>query len=268
MRFYEIAEAVVNPKKAAEYTKSIDMPKALAIAQTHCSDALNTYLQTGKSLFKGFSVRGVTGERFDKNFYAIDSSQIMRISQNTANFYTEFTSNYSQKWKQLPPRNASLICSSTTRYAGGYGTLFCVFPENGTDIGVCPSFDFWESFQKSGIDSMGEFSDDMISVYKGSKLDWQTFLSTPLRKFTYKNFSGKRPLTHLVYFQKFTPDTLMGEALEQLMDPELNHFLKMKPNQIKSIPSDRNGRECWFSGRCVIANKSALDALIKKGIVK
>jgi hypothetical protein len=291
MRFYEIAEAILDPKKAAEYTKVIDIPKAIAIAETHCSDALNAYVKTGKSLFKGFN-NWSAGNKFEDNFYAIDSSQIARRSQNTNNIYTFFTSKVSQAWKQFPPRDRALICSTSTKYAGGYGTLFCVFPENGTKIGVCPSFDMWESFEESHLGSLGDFA----SFMQNRMIDWakkQNLIDADAR---YWDFEGnkldkfipaflKQPISVLntheeaSYYSidQFSKNTSVGQYMERVLDPVLNNFSIVTPNQIASLSVSGKagselyggtGRECWFSGRCVIANKDALDHLIKQGKFK
>lgn len=300
MRFYEIAEAILDPKKAAKYTKPITIPKALAIAQTHCSDALNTYLQTGKSLYKGL-------DNFYNNFYAMDSSQIARRSQNTTNIYTIFTSQFSKEWKQYPPRERSFICSTSTRYAGNYGTVFCIFPENGTNIGICPSYDMWDSFNKGNIDSLGGFanfinfamfrwakSEGMLPRdasrwdYDKNKLDKfvPEFLKQPLFSLhdDSNNPKGDRSGAYSSYtdFYKIEPirkkykgNITVGEYLEMALSPSKNGFSLVTPDKIANVPDTdsggyygNEGHECWFSGRCVIANKDALDSLIKQGKFK
>jgi hypothetical protein len=291
MRFYEIAEAILDPKKAAEYTKSIDIPKAIAIAETHCSDALNAYVKTGKSLFKGFN-NWSAENKFESNFYAIDSSQIARRSQNTTNIYTFFTSKISQAWKQFPPRNRALICSTSVNYAKNYGTIFCLFPENGTKIGVCSSYDMWEAFENTGIDSLGDFA----AFFNKQMLEWAKrrqlmhsdakswdYGANKLDKFIPEFL--KQPLSELVendenYYgiDRYSKNMTIGQYMERVLDPVANDFSIVTPNQIASIPgtgeggtwsgSSNDGRECWFSGRCVIANKDALDHLIKQGKFK
>lgn len=288
MRIYEIKEAILDPNKAAEYTKEIDMPKALAIAQTHCSDALEIYMQTGKSLFKGFpgnSYWNDENHKFNNSFYATDSSQIERRSQNTNNIYTYFTSNISKAWKAFPPRNRSLICSSAVSYASGYGNVFCVFPENGTKIGVCSYHDMWESFGRANINSLGSFA----SFLNACMVNWlksKQILDKNVRAHNYDENQLdkyipeflKQPISVLngvedyYYIQYRIADfknITVGEYLEKVLDPTFNKFSLVTPNKIFAIPDETGeGRECWFSGRCVLANKTDLDDLINEGAFK
>lgn len=262
----EITEGVVNQKKAKEYTISINEKKLISLLTTHCSDALNAYLKSKKGIYKGFDYR-FNG----KDFYAIDSSQIERKSQNTANFYTLFLSKFSEKWKKFPPRNKSLICSSSIEYAEGYTygeNLYIVFPENGTKIGVCSKKDIWISFKNSNVKNLSEFAKDMTfavirwSEIKNIKGDFDYKLSLFLKQ-TLNDMDSiidqKIRFSNTAYFKNIDKNTIIYDALEQILDPDKNDFMISDTSQISSLPKNK---EVWFSGKCVLVKYNLMKDLL------
>jgi hypothetical protein len=263
MKIKELEEAIVEPKMAKDYTVNIAAEKALAILQTHCSDALDVYTKP-----MGFGVKGTAptlmykGLRgFDKPYFAMDPSKIQRESDNTTNFYTQYLSNYSPNWKTFPPRDRSIICSSTKNYASTYGTLYIVFPENGSTIGICSGQDFWESFERgAGIDSMGRFAKIMSSAFNLTKLPMEKFLAAKLKQVSYMGWGYSEYLSNNEYFRKYSPDTTIGEALEDLLDPNKNGFKMITTSDLVSMPDNK---EVWTSGRCILVKYNFFNKMLK-----
>lgn len=283
MRFHEIKEAVVDPKVAAEYTKYVDADKVVALLKAHCSEAFSQYVKTGKTLYKGFS----GGKIGAVNYYAMDPSQIERVSQNTNNMYTYFTSKVSPLWKQMPPRNRSLICSSSVMYSGYYGRVFRVFPEDGTPIAVCPENDMWNSFQQTlGMESVSSIviflQNVLIKVLKSSgsipsdsvsyqfdkgQLDnyYPAFFKMPMKKTVQAAFADhemKPWQLDELGIDDLPNHMTVGDYLEEKLNPEKNGFKIYSTSDIGSIPSYGEGRECWFSGRCVLVHEDMLGNII------
>lgn len=256
MRFREIVEAVVDTQAAIKYTVPIEAKKAVAILETHCSDALNAYvnqLKTGSRQDPVLMYKGMTG--MSNPVIATNPGKILRKSQNTANIYTEYLSEYSQAWKQLPPRNRCIVCSSSSYYAAGYGTLYVVFPENGSKIGVCPEQDFWNSFRKSNIDDMGDFAQMLQAALERAGVTLDFALKEPIKNFTSRNYYNDelQPLNAFRGFSGVEPNTKLGDALEYKLDPNANGFRIMTTGQFNQMPSDR---ETWTSGKCVLVRSS------------
>ena len=87
-----------------------------------------------------------------------------RVSANTSNIYTFYTSNLLPSWKDKPKRNKSFICSLSRLYAENFGEeLYAVFPHNDAKIGICPNDDLWDSFN---ITNLFESSASLININK------------------------------------------------------------------------------------------------------
>jgi hypothetical protein len=264
MKISELEEEVVDKKKAKQYTVSVDVSNAISLLTTYCSEALASSIKSDKFIYKGL-------EYFNKPYYAIDSSKIKRQSQNTVNFYTEYVSKHSANWKMFPRRDHCLVCSTSSYYANNYGTLYMVFPADGTKIGICPEQDFWESFRGYGkIKSMGSFADFMEHVMVTSKKsNMDEFLNKPISDCSFKDdwTHIKTVLSKTQYFSNVRDPirTTVGQALNDKLDPLKNGFSLFEPGQIHLIP---NNKEVWFSGKCVIVQASTFKKEIMPAILK
>jgi hypothetical protein len=246
MRINEITEAVVDPESAKEHTTTALKGEVLKFIQTKCYDAFEG-IHKSHFICKGM-------KRREEPFYFTDSSKILRTSQNTANFYTEFTSNYSELWQQLPPRNRSLICTSSASTAMGYSRskpVYYVFPVNGTKIGICSEDDFWDSFFNYGkIESMGEFAEHMHDLQNGLNLNMADFLATII---------PPNASTHNWYeLFKYRGKTVY-DALEDIMNPMKNGFTVLNTAQYYS--NRIFNKEVWFSGPAALVRSDIINDL-------
>ena len=81
----------------------------------------------------------------NNNVLLVKPSTFERRSKNTTNFYTALLS-ILPSWVDYPKRSRSVICSTNSLTASGYGNNYLILPENGARIGICPTEDIWDSF--------------------------------------------------------------------------------------------------------------------------
>ena len=136
--------------------KAIDEYEAAELFKKNCKQ-----YKWGEQTF----YRGVEGRLLQP--YFIDPSKSERKSANTSNFYTLWIDN-SKKWADYPKRSKSLICTTQAQTAAGYGTSYMMIPYDGAKIGVCPSYDMWESFPNAmsdvGLYTLNEFNDYIWNI--------------------------------------------------------------------------------------------------------
>lgn len=70
-----------------------------------------------------------------------------RKSANTSNYYTVLIDSILPSWKQYPKRSKSIVATTNSSTASGYGTRYRLFPINDPLIALCPTSDIWESFR-------------------------------------------------------------------------------------------------------------------------
>jgi len=121
--------------------KQITVNKAKTLVKDMCSDILKNY-----KLHENFIYRGADSSEY---YQFVDPTKgTARMSKNTRNYYTLLIDNL-PIWKKYPKRSHSIVCSTDEYKAGGYGSLFIVFPYNNAKIGFCQESDIWFSFEKS-----------------------------------------------------------------------------------------------------------------------
>lgn len=105
-----------------------------------------------------------------------------RNARNTFDLYRAFSDAANPDW---PQRSHSLICSSSVHYANDYGTLWAVFPPDGTQVAIAAESDFWcvgtlaaNDFVTSMLDVAGELGIAVPNIL-GDDVDGQTVDRTP-----------------------------------------------------------------------------------------
>jgi len=117
-----------------------DMQKMATLFKTRFSEAYQKFKHEECEIFRG-------DQNLDKEISIVKPGK--RASQNTSNYYTLLISYLLPSWKDFPKRDSSFICTTDPDMARRYGrgNYFIVFPENGANLGVCSSRDFWYSFE-------------------------------------------------------------------------------------------------------------------------
>lgn len=128
MKLHEIVE------KGDKYKKKLKSDEAWELLNTNCKDAMKS--------FHTPIVRGMTA--IPGGFGLIHGEAGERKSRHTTNHYTIILD---AVLKDYPKRSASMICANwdNVDHADGYGTLYAIFPFDGVKIGVCPSYDIWDT---------------------------------------------------------------------------------------------------------------------------
>lgn len=257
MKIADITEAFVDREEAERNTSDIEPTKFIAALKENCSDALS-----GMKNNMGYIFKGIPGMK--KEFFLYDSSTVERTSANTNNFYTLFMSKYSPEWAKLPPRNKSVICSSSYEMARGYGTPFQIFPFNGTKIGVCPEDDLWMSFGKSGIKDLSDFNDQMAVLMTRIFANRDTFsyfdvkkinvvIANNIEQFLKMTIDSETMPKMPQWFTPFIGKTV-GEAVNALLSPKYFKLLNTRSYFSEIIEN----KEVWFSGKCIIVRQDLI----------
>lgn len=204
----------------------------------------------------------------------INTSEHTRVSANTSNIYTELIDN-SPKWKGYPKRSKSIICTTCSEdYIEQFGDIHLVIPKDNALVGICPSFDFWDSFEmvKSiGLDDMDGFNEmvlDLISeknilinARKFNKLSAKKTLNDENLDLSYDIENAIIRIMNMIIHNN---STLLDE-LNNLLDPKLNKFKVVKAGQFKDTTGCKSitggatsftGKELWVEGECMLINLS------------
>jgi len=110
-------------------SKEITPEKFNELVNKNCSDIISFYNKQSKRIFRGLMFNG--------KYVYVNPIQHTRKSANTSNYYTVLFDEILPSWKNYPKRSKSIICTTNTSKAMGYGTLFKIYPYNGSHIGEC-----------------------------------------------------------------------------------------------------------------------------------
>lgn len=253
----------------AESSRAVALSKEEIMDEiaSKCKDALKHY-RKGKKFYRGV--------RFgkDKPYQYIEPSKHDRVSANTNNLYTVIIDN-SDMWDGYPKRSKSVICSVYEGTANGYGRPMLVFPKDGYRIGVCPSFDMWDSFSKSGIhNGLGDFNIDFIDYAHGmlgryvKKEEVETYnnvkklckeidtaieagvnpKNSKMSNKLFLNTVHSATSSIFKYIKSYRGNML--ESLESLLAPNKNGFKVV--TSIGSLPD--GDEEVWTDSDCYLVN--------------
>lgn len=272
-------KAFLNETTMSDTTRIISVKAAAEFVHLHCRDAYNQMRDQHAVLFRG--IRGLKG----KNAIAIETNRHVRTAAFTYNIVNLLVSNLPE-WSEYPKRNESAICTNSERRANDYSNdpdqVYVVFPFNGTKIGVCAEYDFWDSFEKLAlVGPVDEFSESLTdfmaqnvdsNFYDYSKNSQYDKVMATFRKLDVK---AKR-----IGIEKFKEDAIEShsghvlfaqamkdyngnflESLSKLLDPVENGFKLTTPGHIEENTT-RFGSEMWFSGRAVAVPVSLTDKFL------
>lgn len=141
-------------KQSPKYTR-LELQEAIEILETKCKKNL-WMVHENRPFYRGDSqLHEFPG--FNKkipNAYTVDTTKTQRVSTNTNNIYTEIFDNH-PKMKSFPKRSRSLIASTGSHYAWGYGGSdgrFILVPYDTAKVGIVGKSDIW------GINSIEMFN--------------------------------------------------------------------------------------------------------------
>lgn len=230
----------------------------------YCQQYLKACSEKGQFiLFRG-------EEYLDHTFSLADSTEFVRRSSNTDNWYNLWMDN-SLEWKSFPKRLSSFICTTSPSVANDYGYVKVIIPFDDAKMAAAPSGDIWNSFEITLNDFYGSYSPETMYAFQkeiaelwgminpDEPLEQTNFarLKSQLSKATYNELS-KLPETNLVKvtlsgMKKYNCDNL-AKVFDFILDPVKNGFNVLPISQADRIP--RNS-EVWIQGECIFitANK-------------
>ncbi|ASV44400.1 hypothetical protein PBI_SCTP2_385 [Salicola phage SCTP-2] len=188
--------------------ESDNIDKLKELLENDFSEAYAQY-KKGYGIYKGF------GDNEPDNFKIMNPLE-GRISRNTANFYNLII-NEAPWWEEYPDR--SVICTTNPDYARNFGTVYTVFPKNGSKIGVCPKRDIWHnaSFDlpmkdlNTYIDLLEELSEMLGKSFEG----FETYkdLVNTVKKFDNKQTNVRENLIKSFPEIENIKDTIINDGL-------------------------------------------------------
>ena len=231
-------EAAVTPYQA----ENLQLEKAMTLLNAHCTEAL-AMLET--PIWRSM-------KDHQEPLVFIDTTNSERKSQNTSNHYTLLLDN-SPYYKLWPKRSKSLIATTDDRYARGFvGTMYALFPFNGTRIGVCPVRDIWEVMA-----TLPEFQTNIHTTFEGIADMCRNYLYLP--DTSYAEFVAAVKLPRVEEELRYLSNGKVGsedfiDVLNRGMAPDRTG---MQIKTIKSFASKHPmDNEVWFSGKCIAIEKS------------
>lgn len=248
-----IKEAPVKPYAREELT----VENALAVIKEHCSQSLG--MITGNTpLFRGMN-------NHSEDLLNVWPETGIRKSQNTSNHYTQLLSNCPYM-RGFPQRNKSIICSTSSSiargYGGGYNNLFAIIPYDNVEIGVCPEDDLWDT--KVEIDEFNWYG-GMVSFNRWLSIDMRLPESFAAMKVALNNPASS---TYSKVKSEFAKHNIPGEPIELInilfnaLRPEKLGFKLLSPAQFVANVPER--KECWVSGPCVAIRTILWESIVAR----
>lgn len=213
--------------------------KSYRLLSADYSEAANVYLQNPNfGIYRGYSKHSAGG-RFKREdiVYINDPTVSERRSRDTNNFYNWFISK-SERWKNYPPRDRSLVATMIESTAYHYGSMvYCLIPENNSRFVVSSSSDVWGAFRYTE----SWFGDAKSIIATTSRLS--EFIFQTLRILNVKDFSSlpvidmmdKDPQKIIsivdVHFQEVVQNIdKIVDYFHKIKSPQLAYFSKQVKN--------------------------------------
>ena len=227
-------------RSSQKYKTPLDAQDTWKLLEKHCSDAMKhmdePIVRGMKRGFKGGKMHGI-----------VDGTAVHdggRRSKNTLNFYTTILDTL------LPPlgfpkRSESIICANWRNrdHAGGYGSMYAIFPFNGVKIGICPGEDMWDTPITLGGQTYEIYDwNDIFDMFGIS--DYASFADI-VKQLEYAKASGKHNDSWLEKIEE-------GAFKEELKNAYRKPF---KATTTKNpIYNDGKPHEVWIGGKCIAIN--------------
>jgi len=232
-------------------SKVIPFAEAAQLALDYHSDALD-----GTTIYR----RPWT----DGDYIYTDPSKGTRVSANVPNYYTLIIDNH-PAWKKFPKRGKSVICSTSREYSE-----YILLPEDGSKIGICPTFDIWNSFQKTGIDSLDIWSYDFEAILgnRGFDKSWNSLkkaIGIVTKRKNWVANSIQRLITNPTVYNDWIREFFNSDKedflkyVRGLFDPKENGFKLAKSGD--NLPAEK---ELWTDGKCLLIRSGVYEEFINK----
>lgn len=239
-------------------SKSIKFDESVEIARDNCKDAIRKWMSEHK-IFRTF-------DHNDK-YLLLDPRGSTRTSSNTLNYYTLWINNH-ESWKSFPTRE--VICSGGSgqrAFSHGASATYAVLPFDGSNIGICPQDDIWDSFGIIETFGFADANDLNNWIYwdlpEVPEFNWGSFKKKTkkinIKEDLYRKSSSKSTVQKYFNNEDFIS---LYDFMEVALDPKRNGFDLQKISKYKLGPGDN--KEVWIDQPCLMVDPGLMVDIIKK----
>ncbi len=217
-------------------TTELSVKNALKLLTTKYSNAWNAVLDDpSHALFRGYRQKSSTG------IFLVKPQHGNRKSTSNSNYYTILMSQL-PSFQNIPPRNSSLICSTSYSFASGYGNVFYVFPENGTELAFSNTHDIWFCVFRPFNNSLLELNEEIENY-----------------------FNSKNALDSYVEQLKLEKEKNLGtfyKKITELLSPETIGITVTSTKRFYSSTNYNQNSEVWFSNNALMIDSDIVGELV------
>lgn len=236
----------------AKHHSEVSVEQAIELLKANCKDALKNI---ERPCWRGS--KGASGDAV-----IMHGEKGTRKSKNTTNYYTLIMDHFLPE-HGYPLRSKSIIFGNYPQleYVKAFGNPYAVFPFDGVKIGVCESYDLWNTqvsignspkeditfwnhvFAESGVDasSYQDMKNSLISVMNSPTPERKSYVFDKI-----KSTFEKPQNIEMMLKQAYSPEKL-GLSLVTSKD----------------IPTGQR-RELWVSGKCVALSYKTWEKVIQQ----
>lgn len=230
---------------------TVSEKEAISLIKKNCMDSFNSttpIYRGAKSLVHGYYYWRNKGVRVSP--YANNNIYMLLLSNLPS-------------WKNYPQRNKSIV--GTTEVGKSYGSNpFIILPFNNAKIGVCNSFDIWDSFRNTGLPNLNNLNRVIADAYHwvtneyvgmGEPKKYNELLAIldkidNSKELGIKNhFADINPKYFKMYFEN--EDVKLIDVLEEMLLPQKNKFKLAKAGD--NLPSNV---EVWTDSPCILVENN------------
>jgi hypothetical protein len=259
MRYLKLFEEF-RESKGKLPLKEIDIEEFKKLLRENCHDFISLVknLDYNFNEKRNFLFRKFKESHGDFIYSYPSQSEHVRIApwSGWGNYHNLMVSNL-ESWKDYPRRNKSLICAGIKRAIGHEGSqLYLIIPYDKTKIGVCPKYEFWESFKTYTEDRiyLPNWCKRIINIVETEndiKLggeSWEEILPYLDKKYARYKF---KHLIKLPWYNELVVNKTLLQNLNEYLSPKSNGFVlkTFKDLHPLLLSSDH---ECWFEGECIM----------------
>jgi hypothetical protein len=176
------------------------------------------------------------------NGLVIDTSNTVRRSAGSPNYYTVFLDYlFQKKYPQFPLRSKSIICTTDYHYSGEFGNTVMVIPEDNSKIGDTLKMDIWDS----------------VSSFDGARLSLTEFNSLVFKMNVKESVEGFKEMSDKL---KTTPDTIESLVSDEVKKNFFGACEKYYEGIIEKMKAytpanfESHNSEVWIGPKAVILN--------------
>lgn len=251
--------------------KYINESRTQKITEEEAEEFISEYCQ--QSLKSIPIYRGISDYKQDYYFLRPQNFPERTSPYATHNYYNLLLSNL-PSWKNYPPRNKSIICTTDFHAASvrGKGFPYVVLPKDGSKIGMCPNDDIWWSFGESfySLNDFNKVIEEIFwrNIYKNKKISFPINVDAVYDTFVKAcnmidklkkegnldiDLSGRFSISFTHFIEPYQNGNMTFlELIDDALSPDKNKF------KLLTIGDNlKTNREVWTDGDSVLLRFNA-----------